>query len=112
MARKLAALESKYDHQFKVVFDAIRGLMRAASTKALEIMVSWLAPGQSAMEWVGMRHEEAGAKSIDGDDSGIKCPARSIGRSGDTDARTIADFVDSVENIESVKAQLKLADGR
>ena len=27
LARKLAALEKKYDHQFKVVFDAIRGLM-------------------------------------------------------------------------------------
>ena len=27
LARKLAALESKYDHQFKVVFDAIRELM-------------------------------------------------------------------------------------
>lgn len=27
LARKLAALESKYDTQFKVVFDAIRGLM-------------------------------------------------------------------------------------
>ncbi len=28
LARKLAALESKYDEQFKVVFDAIRELMR------------------------------------------------------------------------------------
>jgi hypothetical protein len=27
LARKLAALENKYDAQFKVVFDAIRGLM-------------------------------------------------------------------------------------
>ena len=27
LARKLAALESKYDEQFKVVFDAIRELM-------------------------------------------------------------------------------------
>ncbi len=28
LASKLAALEKKYDRQFKVVFDAIRGLMR------------------------------------------------------------------------------------
>lgn len=28
LARKLAALESKYDEHFKVVFDAIRELMR------------------------------------------------------------------------------------
>ena len=27
LARKLVALEQKYDAQFKVVFDAIRGLM-------------------------------------------------------------------------------------
>ena len=27
LSRKLAALEKKYDKQFKVVFDAIRGLM-------------------------------------------------------------------------------------
>jgi hypothetical protein len=27
LARKLAALENKYDHQFKAVFDAIRQLM-------------------------------------------------------------------------------------
>jgi hypothetical protein len=27
LARKLAALENKYDEQFKVVFDAIRALM-------------------------------------------------------------------------------------
>ncbi len=27
LARKLAALEKKYDAQFKIVFDAIRGLM-------------------------------------------------------------------------------------
>lgn len=29
LARKLAALESKYDAQFKVVFDAIRELMKS-----------------------------------------------------------------------------------
>ena len=28
LERKLAALEKKYDKQFKVVFDAIRALMR------------------------------------------------------------------------------------
>ena len=28
LARKLDALEKKYDAQFKVVFDAIRGLMK------------------------------------------------------------------------------------
>jgi len=31
LARKLAALEAKYDEQFKVVFDAIRELMEPAS---------------------------------------------------------------------------------
>jgi hypothetical protein len=31
LARKLAALEKKYDAQFKVVFDAIRELMKPAS---------------------------------------------------------------------------------
>jgi len=30
LARKLAALENKYDEQFKVVFDAIRALMAPA----------------------------------------------------------------------------------
>ena len=30
LARKLSALESKYDSQFKIVFDAIRGLMSPA----------------------------------------------------------------------------------
>jgi uncharacterized protein YjcR len=33
LARKLEALESKYDAQFKVVFDAIRQLMAPAETK-------------------------------------------------------------------------------
>ena len=32
-ARKLAALENKYDAQFKVVFDAIRQLMSPPETK-------------------------------------------------------------------------------
>ena len=32
LARKLAALERKYDAQFKVVFDAIRGLMAPSET--------------------------------------------------------------------------------
>jgi hypothetical protein len=34
LARKLAALERKYDHQFKVVFDAIRELMTPPEPKA------------------------------------------------------------------------------
>ena len=29
LARRLSELERKYDSQFKVVFDAIRGLMKA-----------------------------------------------------------------------------------
>jgi len=33
LARKLAALEKKYDEQFKVVFDAIRQLMAPESKK-------------------------------------------------------------------------------
>jgi len=33
LARKLAALEKKYDEQFKVVFDAIRELMVPPATK-------------------------------------------------------------------------------
>jgi hypothetical protein len=36
LARKLNALESKYDRQFKVVFDAIRKLMAAPPTKRVE----------------------------------------------------------------------------
>ena len=37
LARKLAALEKKYDSQFKVVFDAIRELMRPAGKQMKEI---------------------------------------------------------------------------
>jgi ORF6N domain len=33
LARKLSALESRYDRQFKVVFDAIRGLMKEPEPK-------------------------------------------------------------------------------
>ena len=33
LARKLAALERKYDAQFRVVFDAIRELMRPPDSK-------------------------------------------------------------------------------
>ena len=33
LARKLAALEGKYDRQFKVVFDAIRSLMAQPELK-------------------------------------------------------------------------------
>jgi hypothetical protein len=37
LARKLAALEKKYDTQFKVVFDAIRGLMAPAGPRRKRI---------------------------------------------------------------------------
>jgi len=37
LSRKLAALENKYDRQFKVVFDAIRRLMSPPETKRREI---------------------------------------------------------------------------
>ena len=37
LARKLAALENKYDAQFKVVFDAIRQLMSPPEPKRREI---------------------------------------------------------------------------
>ncbi len=37
LARKLAALERKYDTQFKVVFDAIRELMTPPATKRRRI---------------------------------------------------------------------------
>lgn len=37
LARKLEAMEKKYDAQFKVVFDAIRQLMSPAETKRKEI---------------------------------------------------------------------------
>ena len=37
LSRKLAALENKYDAQFKVVFDAIRQLMSPPEPKRREI---------------------------------------------------------------------------
>jgi phage regulator Rha-like protein len=37
LARKLEALEKKYDHQFKIVFDAIRQLMIPVALKRKEI---------------------------------------------------------------------------
>jgi hypothetical protein len=37
LAKKLEGLERKYDHQFKVVFDAIRQLMRAPAPKQKQI---------------------------------------------------------------------------
>ena len=37
LARKVEALEKKYDGQFKVVFDAIRHLMSPAEPKRREI---------------------------------------------------------------------------
>ena len=36
LARKLEEMEKKYDTQFKVVFDAIRGLMTPPETKKRE----------------------------------------------------------------------------
>ncbi|MFA4829439.1 MAG: hypothetical protein WC594_09480, partial [Thermodesulfovibrionales bacterium] len=37
LARKLEEMEKKYDSQFKVVFDAIRGLMAPPETKKRKI---------------------------------------------------------------------------
>ena len=37
LARKLSAMEKKYDAQFKVVFDAIRQLMTPPATKGRPI---------------------------------------------------------------------------
>jgi len=37
LARKLAALEKKYDAQFKIVFDAIRELMKPPEPKRRSI---------------------------------------------------------------------------
>ena len=37
LGRKIAAMESKYDSQFKVVFDAIRELMKPASKSTRRI---------------------------------------------------------------------------
>jgi dimeric dUTPase (all-alpha-NTP-PPase superfamily) len=37
LARKLEQLETKYDAQFKVVFDAIRELMKPTATERREI---------------------------------------------------------------------------
>jgi hypothetical protein len=37
LARKLKALEKKYDRQFKVVFDAIRQLMSPPESKRREL---------------------------------------------------------------------------
>lgn len=37
LARKLEALESKYDRQFKVVFDALRELMQPPETSRKQI---------------------------------------------------------------------------
>ena len=37
LARKLEELEKKYDHQFKIVFDAIRQLMTPSTSKSKPI---------------------------------------------------------------------------
>ena len=42
LARKLATLESKYDSQFKIVFDAIRQLMAPPPSKKRPIGFSWV----------------------------------------------------------------------
>ncbi len=44
LARKLAALEKKYDAQFKVVFDAIRELMQRTTPRATRV-IGFLAKG-------------------------------------------------------------------
>ena len=44
LARKLAALEKRYDAQFKIVFDAIRDLMRPPTKKTRRIGFE---PGES-----------------------------------------------------------------
>jgi hypothetical protein len=44
LAQKLAALEGKYDKQFRVVFDAIRGLMAEKKTPKREIGFHTLMP--------------------------------------------------------------------
>ncbi len=44
LAQKLAALEGKYDKQFRVVFDAIRGLMTEKKTPRREIGFHTLMP--------------------------------------------------------------------
>jgi hypothetical protein len=41
LARKLAALESKYDHQFKVVFDTIRKLMTPPEPETKRMIGFW-----------------------------------------------------------------------
>jgi hypothetical protein len=41
LARKLAALEKRYDAQFKVVFDAIRELMTPSLEKKRPIGFTW-----------------------------------------------------------------------
>jgi hypothetical protein len=44
LSRKLAALEGKYDKQFRVVFDAIRALMREKKSPKREIGFHTLMP--------------------------------------------------------------------
>ncbi len=48
LARKLAALEEKYDEQFKVVFDAIRALMTPPFLTGL------LLPAQHRREYIAI----------------------------------------------------------
>ena len=52
------------------------------------------------------------ASSKDCGDTGVKCPARPVGRGGNTEAGAIANFINLVEKVEAVKTQLQFADAR
>jgi hypothetical protein len=74
LARQLIALESRYDRQFKVVFDAIRGLMKksigAASpgSSRLEI-VNERSSGHRACQYVNdVPHRPQNARNTSGDE--------------------------------------------
>lgn len=47
LARKLRELEQRYDSQFKVVFDAVRELMRPPSTDQQRRRIGFQMPDQS-----------------------------------------------------------------
>lgn len=54
LARKLAALEKKYDSQFKIVFDAIRELMQRTTPRQTRV-VGFLARGSDTKPTKGHR---------------------------------------------------------
>ena len=59
LARKLEALEQKYDTQFKVVFDAIRQLMTPPAPKAKRIGFRagrWRCCGKMRYAWAQGSH--------------------------------------------------------